>query len=342
MSQISIAEPCPICNRASRRSIRSYTPKEAAQAFLPRNITPRQHQRVVEKLNKIWYHNECHILACDNCTFVFSAPFTSGDAEFYELISPATPYPKRKWEFDRTLQTLRSLDLKSLDVIEVGAGSGVFLQMLKDHGCPTEHLFATEFSSTGRKAIAERGIACSPEDVRRLDPERKFDVVCMFQVLEHLDDFQGLFDALRRITKPGAQLFVAVPYGEWIARNERVGLLLDVPPNHISRWWPRSLECLAERFGWTIAGCEIEPANLRLDMANALASRFLRKARAEKSWENHVLRLAEKVERPALARMIKLAGAATSFSCLATVIGLLLDGPVSHHVWVHLQRPKAR
>ena len=337
--QLSVA--CPICQGATSRSICSYTPEQAAQAFAPRNITPLQHKQVVDKLNDIWYRDSCHILKCDDCEFAFTAPFKSGDAEFYELISPSTHYPTRKWEFDRTLQALRPLDVKSLNVVEIGAGSGVFLQMLKDHGCSTDHLFATEFSNAGRSAIAKRGIACSPEDFRRLGSERTFDAVCMFQVLEHLDDYQGVFDALGRITRPGSHLFVAVPYGEWTARNERTGLLLDVPPNHISRWWPRSVECLADRFGWDVESCEIEPPNLRQDVALSVASRFVRKSQDETSWENRVRRLAQKVGNSSLSKLIKLFGAATSSSCIAAAIAPVVHGPMSHSVWAHLRRPLA-
>ena len=217
---------CPICEAPAGETIRLYTSKEAAQAFVPSNIALHRHEQTVKKLTSIWGDGSCRIVKCDHCHFAFSVPFTAGDAEFYELISPETNYPRWKWEFHRTIQTLRSFDAPALDVIEIGAGNGAFLRMLHEAGYSTDRLFATEFSSVGRAAIEKQGIMCADCDVRSLGPERKFDVVCMFQVLEHLDDYQGLFEALHRLTYPGSHLFLAVPYGEWISRNECHGLLL--------------------------------------------------------------------------------------------------------------------
>jgi SAM-dependent methyltransferase len=287
----------------------------------------------------LWCGQDCHIVKCEDCEFAFSVPFTAGDAEFYELVSPNTNYPGRKWEFDRTIHALRTLDVTLMNIIEIGAGNGMFLRMLRNEGCPSERLFATEFSSAGRAAIERLGIRCTDRDVRRFESECKFDVVCMFQVLEHLDDYCGLFKALDRLTSPGSHLFVAVPYGEWIFRNEMHGLLLDVPPNHISRWWPRSFECLAARFDWTLERCELEPPSLLQDITESVASRFLRKSQDETSWENLTSRLAARMKIPSVSKAIKLSGAITSLSCWKAAFGPLVDGPVSHSVWAQLRRP---
>jgi 2-polyprenyl-3-methyl-5-hydroxy-6-metoxy-1,4-benzoquinol methylase len=38
-----------------------------------------------------------------------------------------------------------------------------------------------------------------------------FDVACMFQILEHMDRLESVFQALYRLTKTGSGVFIAVP-----------------------------------------------------------------------------------------------------------------------------------
>jgi len=161
----------------------------------------------------------------------------------------------------------------------------------------------------------------------------------MFQVLEHLDDYDGIFEVLERIVRPGGHLFIATPNGAWIALNEQRHLLLDMPPNHISRWSPTSFAALARRFGWHLEECELEPPSRVGTAIRVLADRFIRLVNDETFWEGRTAELAMRPGSRVLARLIKACAALTSPACLSAAIRAALVPATPQNIWAHLTRP---
>src|SRR5208337_399944 len=156
-------------------------------------------------------------------------------------------YPKWKWEFQETYEAIKKLAKSDLKLMEIGAGDGAFIRRIAEEILPKENIFCTEFSRYGRHRIEYFGVKCSAEDVRCLSDsnseyEDAFDIVCMFQVLEHMDRLELLFKKLNLLMKSGGNLFISVPNQRLIEFNENNGALLDMPPNHVGRWNIRCFE----------------------------------------------------------------------------------------------------
>jgi SAM-dependent methyltransferase len=142
---------------------------------------------------------------------------------------------------------------------------------------PKEHVLCTEYSDYGRSEISGLGITCLQEDIREsgfAEHAHRFDVVCMFQVLEHLDDLDTLFERLTWLTKEQAHLFITVPNAKHREFFERHGFLEDIPPTHIGRWSPLSLSIIAKRHGWTLAGHKTEPQSYAAKAAKFVLFKF--------------------------------------------------------------------
>jgi SAM-dependent methyltransferase len=118
---------------------------------------------------------------------------------------------------------------------------------------------ARSWSGDGIQKIRNYGIDAQALDVRTLNPEQPFDVICCFQVLEHLDRLDELFTHLHHITTTRGRLFFSVPNPKRIEFNETHGALLDMPPNHIGRWNARAFEAMCSRHGWRLELFESEP-----------------------------------------------------------------------------------
>jgi SAM-dependent methyltransferase len=339
MSYDSRVTPCPICRDVAGHQLASYDAGEAAQAFVPRRLDPNRHAALSRKLSLLWLGARCTLRRCDTCELIYADPFVSGDAEFYQLAFPDASYPEQKWEYDRTRRALGERGLSRPRVLEIGAGTGAFLKQMLDEGCAPTSLQAFEFSESGRTAIERLGISCHAADLRTVDFGHTYDIVCMFQVLEHLDDFDGVFEVLTRIVRPGGHAFIATPNAAWISLNEARRLLLDMPPNHISRWSPVSFAALAHRFGWHLAACDLEPVSRIRNAVRMFTDRYVRLITEESFWESRTAELAMRAGNRAVARLIKASAALTSPGCLSAALRATVVPATPPNIWTHLIRP---
>lgn len=253
---------CPVCFSVSAYRLYTVSAEQAAQHFVLKGKDPARHRELCEHIESLWGQSYCSVVTCAACQFGFSFPFVAGDSKFYRLAFSGEGYPPWKWEFQVTLDTLKKLFARDFTLLEVGAGNGAFVRAVAPVLTPKQNIVCTEFSNAGRRAITDYGISCLDQDVRVLDLREyggRFDVVCMFQVLEHMDSLDQLFRALQEITCPGAHLFIGVPDASRIQFNELNGALLDMPPNHIGRWQRSAFEALAGQYGWTLQEYRLDP-----------------------------------------------------------------------------------
>ena len=95
-------------------------------------------------------------------------------------------------------------------IIEIGSGTGGNVSMLQRWGDVT----AVEMDATARElAEAKTGVRVRggslPDNLGV--PAESFDLVCMFDVLEHIDDDIGALRDVSRLLAPGARILLTVP-----------------------------------------------------------------------------------------------------------------------------------
>lgn len=96
-------------------------------------------------------------------------------------------------------------------VLEVGASSGSFLTALREVGHASDALAAVEPSAAHRSFLAEElGIATFAE-LADVPAARRFDVVCMFHVFEHVADPGAFLQLVRDHLAPNGALIIEVP-----------------------------------------------------------------------------------------------------------------------------------
>lgn len=135
-------------------------------------------------------------------------------------------------------------------VLEVGCGEGWMLRALQDHGWK---VVGTEISaSAAEHATKTTGIPTiqgGPEDFA---PEPTFDLILLFQVLEHLPNPLHTLEQCARLLRPGGKIVIGVPnFGSWQARVfASEWFHLDVP-RHLFHFSEISLAELLKRTGLT-------------------------------------------------------------------------------------------
>jgi SAM-dependent methyltransferase len=175
-------------------------------------------------------------------------------------------YPTWRWEFDFTVGSVLP-GLAEGPVLDIGAGFGGFLRRLDKRWTRC----ATEGSETTRRILRDAEIRCYTdlsEAVR--EAGGTFAVVTMFQVLEHLSNFENILAGCNALLRPGGVLVVAVPDADSTWAQERLTGFPDMIPNHINKWTPHALEIAMRRAGFNAEPVRHEPGSWRFVTYRAL------------------------------------------------------------------------
>jgi SAM-dependent methyltransferase len=100
-------------------------------------------------------------------------------------------------------------DKSSGKVLEVGCGSGGNLDMLKQYG----EIAAMELDDEARKLANSRNI-CSVKSgmlPNKIPFDDKFDLICMLDVLEHIDDDLAALQSVKAKLSGSGKLLITVP-----------------------------------------------------------------------------------------------------------------------------------
>jgi 2-polyprenyl-3-methyl-5-hydroxy-6-metoxy-1,4-benzoquinol methylase len=332
---------CPVCSNRNGHVLYSVNSDQAAQHYVLNEVESERHKLLREHIESLWRQSTCDVVRCAECQFCFADPFVSGDARFYELAYQRSGYPRWKWEFERTFEALATLQarggLRNFRLLEVGAGNGAFIRRIAPELTAKANVLCTEYSDFGRTAITEYGVKCTAQDVRELRAENvgTFDVICMFQVLEHLDQLDRLFEHLSSLAKGAAHLFIGVPNDQRIEFNELHGSLLDMPPNHVGRWNRAAFEIISRRHNWKLAEHGVQQEDFMPKARQFAIYRYGRRSQSRDSLANRIERVLQKrVRRPLQAAAV----VGYSLLGLPHFYALWRNVKIGEAQWVHLQR----
>lgn len=127
------------------------------------------------------------------------------------------------------------------EILEIGCGAGGMLGPLGEFGNVTGIDISHEYTQFCHKRGYERVVTGSGYELPFRD--NSFDMVALFDVIEHIPDDQKVLEEVRRVLKPGGQVFISVPaYQFMFSQNDRVA-------HHLRRYTAGRLNALLAKVG---------------------------------------------------------------------------------------------
>ena len=188
------------------------------------------------------------ILECEATKYRFYYPFECiGDASFYENL--------RNSEYDRDEAEDHKFAYDQIGkddkLLEVGCGTGKFLDQISHI---TKNVTGLELNSLAAKSAVEKGFDVNVQFIEEHANENSncYDVICAFQVLEHIADVKSFLDAALKALKPGGKLIFSVPCNEPYFQRFCKYEVLNMPPHHMGLWSLEAFKNLCNVFEMTL------------------------------------------------------------------------------------------
>lgn len=199
---------------------------------------------------------------CPCCDLVFSNPMKGLPSDWYDRM-----YVVRHIAIDDRIRWYYSWAVKNLPrkgkLLDVGCGEGTFVAYADKHGFEASGL---DFSAAAIEAGTRRFgltslVAATVEDYRRTHSENAFDVITLFEILEHTESPVRFLEEIQTLLRPGGLLIVSVPNrARWPILD-----FVDYPPHHLTRWSSPSLRTILETSGFEIVRSDYTPVRLSIN-----------------------------------------------------------------------------
>lgn len=191
----------------------------------------------------------------------YHPPTILGDSSFYEELSRNREnYYSARWEHTACLEFIDKEDL----VLEVGSGFGSFLKQLKNQNVEAKGI---ELNPHAVEYCTQQGLKVENNLLEDLTSNHKevYDVICSFQVMEHIYDVNSFLKHQIDFLKPGGKLIVGVPNSNPFLFVSDKYHTLNLPPHHAGLWNKKSLESLEKVFPFQLQKIKLEPLDYSYD-----------------------------------------------------------------------------
>jgi 2-polyprenyl-3-methyl-5-hydroxy-6-metoxy-1,4-benzoquinol methylase len=211
------------------------------------------------------------IMTCDSCGLGITSPFpttselSATNTDVYKLEERVHAYMTRKSYFEKRYREFL-VNIKTFvpqgRLLDVGCNLGLFLKVAQSEGFEVTGVeLNRECAEYGRTQFSITIHSSYLEELHF--PDDSFDVITLFDVLEHVPDIHGLLCEVRRILRNNGLLVLQTPnLGSLMADLTKSGWNWLTPPDHLYHFTPQTILRLLHDTGFSAQILETwEPAD---------------------------------------------------------------------------------
>ena len=195
---------------------------------------------ISQELNQ---HKSINLYQCNESKLKFFVPINiAGSDRLYEQLQRFDWfYMPNKWEHKVALKNLSKCE----NVLEVGCAFGSFVESALKSGVNIQGI---ELNSSAVQVAKNNNLPVENIDLEEF--ANKYpgsqDVICSFQVLEHIPKPRNFIDLCLKTLKSNGKLIFCVPNADSFLKYQYN--LLDMPPHHMTQWAAETFKSLENIF----------------------------------------------------------------------------------------------
>lgn len=223
---------CPLCGCRQYMVIGRFEINDLIQTWLDKHhfnpIDDAFRNHVLEKRK------------CAHCDLSYYNYHLADSPEMYAKLAMDDYYPSFRPEYGVASEIIQSTKPHSL--LEIGCGNGAFLNRIA-HLVPL--CMGSEYNAEAAETCRTQGLNVITTDIFQID--EMFDIVCHFEVLEHVFDTMTFMSQTLSLVRPGGKLIIGTPNPDGLLAINGKGIL-NLPPHHQFEFSHQTFKYLAKIF----------------------------------------------------------------------------------------------
>lgn len=212
--------------------------------------------------NHIFHKSASSYYQCNECSMVFLNPILNEKSiiEYYKnlntdqggIVSNESAFYTEI--YTKGLNSIQMHNNGGKEILDIGCSTGFFLDICKKNGFSTTGI---ELGIDEANVAKKKGHNILTNTIQEIDDNKKYDVITMWDVFEHIPNGAEYFNLLKNFLKPDGVLFMQIPNSDSIAAKclrEKCRMFDGL--EHTNLYNPKSIELLASNCDFNIVNIE--------------------------------------------------------------------------------------
>ncbi len=234
-----------------------------------------------KKKKLICVKDSLKIVKCLKCSLIYVSPVFNyehyiklySNKNYQNIVKKlgekSHQYRRKRFGVERLNILKKFYKKKKCSLLDIGCSTGFFIEEVEKNGWDA---MGIELNPSAKNFAKKKGLNVVDSDYNNIKFKKKFDIICAFDVLEHLYDPMKIVKKIKQDLKKGGLFFLYVPNWQSATR-----LLIGEmnshfvwPTHHLTYFTPTTLESFLSRQGfevifWETQGLDLDDISWYLD-----------------------------------------------------------------------------